>query len=274
MSFAANNQISIYKSVSLALGLMMFWSVAQADDEPKLPSAVRDSSFSKLASVPKTDADKEHWVGSLGMGFTLKHGNSNSSEGSLSAEAERDLHDSRMVANAMFVRSTSSDGSKSDSGTADFRAERNLSANIFGFVGTGYERDTDQGIDARGNVSTGLGVRAFNEPRLDVNLYSGADYAVEKKIHDDSVVSGVEALVGSEVRYTLSDTAKLTHRVLFYPNSVGGGGKRMVMQGELNSRLTERFGLQLAALVKYRENPADDRKHMDTVLYSGVTANF
>jgi putative salt-induced outer membrane protein YdiY len=261
-------------AVMVSLGCMGGVSVAWAAEADKLPSVVQDSSFSKLASAPSPQADKEHWTGSLGMGVTAQRGNTESSQGSLTAEAVRELHDSRMLANALFVRSVTRDGTKTDSGTADARAERNLSENIFGFVGAGYERDTAQGIDSRGNVSTGVGVRAFNEPRLDLNLYTGADLAAEKKVHEDAVTSGSEALFGTELRYKLSDTAHLSHRMLYYPNSVGGGGKRLIMQGELNSRLTEHFGLQLAALMKYRENPAEDHKHTDTVLFSGFTANF
>ena len=252
-----------------------------AEDKPaavvtptqKLPSAVQDDDFSRFASAPKTDSDKKHWTGSLSAGVTLQRGNTNSSQGSMSAEAERDLRDSRLIANGMFVRSTESDGTHAESATLDFRGERNISDNIFGFAGPSYERDTAQDLSGRSTLSTGLGLRALKDERYNLNLYGGVAYTIERDAHS-STDRGFEPLLGSEFKMQISETASFSNRIVIYPNAVGGGGKRVTVQSELTTRITRRIGLQIAALQKYRENVTDSHKHTDTSLFTGLTTNF
>lgn len=239
----------------------------------KLPSALQDDDFSRFASAPKPDADKRHWTGSIAAGVTLQRGNTNSSQGSLSMDAERDLRDSRFIANGMFVRSTESDGTHAESATADLRAERNASERMFGFAGIGYERDTAQDLSGRASLSTGLGVHALNEKIYTLNLYGGVAYTVERQTNA-STDRGFEPLMGSEFKWQISDTAGFSNRIVIYPNAIGGGGKRITVQSELTTRITERIGLQIAALQKYRENVTDSHKHTDTSLFAGVTTNF
>lgn len=239
----------------------------------KLPSAVQDDDFSKFASAPKTDADKRHWSGSIAAGVTLQRGNTNSSQGSVTTEAERDLRDSRFLASGMFVRSTESDGTHAESATADFRGERNVSENMFGFAGIGYERDTAQDLSGRGSINTGLGVHALDREPYKLNLYGGIAYTIERDAHS-STDRGFEPLLGSEFKWQISETASFANKIVIYPNAIGGGGKRVTMQSELTTRITRHIGLQIAALQKYRENVLDSHKHTDTSLFTGITTNF
>lgn len=239
----------------------------------KLPSAVRDEDFSKFASAPKTDADKRHWMGSIAAGVTLQRGNTNTSQGSVTAEAERDLRDSRFLASGMFVRSTESDGTHAESATTDMRAERNISETMFGFAGIGYERDTAQDLSGRGSLNTGLGAHVLDQEPCKLNLYGGVAYTVEREAHN-STDRGFEPLFGSEFRWQISETASFANKIVIYPNAIGGGGKRVTVQSELTTRITQRIGLQIAALQKYRENVLDSHKHTDTALFTGITTNF
>lgn len=259
---------AVLAALSLAGGLPL----AQAQDQPELPKAVADPLFKKLAQPPELKSSSGKWEGSLGMGLTARRGSSNSTEGSLSFDALREMRDSRLLANAIVVRSSENGERSGDTADADFRGERNLSEQMFGFAGLNAERDGLQDLSLRGSLSSGVGVRWYNTEDLTLNVYSGLAYSWER-YRTESDARGVEALLGSEFRYQLSPTSRVTHRMVVYPDSVGGG-TRYAMQGDLTTRINERFGLQLAVLQKYREKVRNANSHADTVVFTGITAGF
>lgn len=240
---------------------------------PATPKAVKDSMFNKLAQEPEIkDESSGKWEGSLGLGLTLRRGSTSSNQGSFSLDAERNMRESRLTANVLAVRNSENGTRSSDTATADFRGERKLDENSFGFAGIGLERDGLQDLTLRNSVSSGLGYRWFNDEEFSVNLYGGLAYSVEQyRTHDDA--RGVEALIGSELHYQISPTSRFSQRVVAYPDSVNGGA-RFALQGELNTRINAHFGLQLAVLQKYRERVSDQNAHSDTVFFTGITAGF
>ncbi|MBS1208504.1 MAG: putative salt-induced outer membrane protein [Proteobacteria bacterium] len=257
----------------LISSLLMAGAGAQAGDLPELPKAVKDPLFKPLDNKPELSDDPSgKWEGSFGLGFTLRQGNSNTTEGSVTLDAVRNMHSSRLLANALMVRSSEKGERSSDSGNADFRGERELSEKTFGFAGVGMERDSLQDMSLRGSLNSGVGVRWLNSESTVLNLHAGVAYSMERyKTGNDE--HGFEPLLGSEWRYELSPTSRITHRLVVYPDSVGGG-TRYAMQGELTTRINSHFGLQLAMLQKYREKVRDENSHTDTVIFTGITAGF
>ncbi|MDQ7988838.1 MAG: DUF481 domain-containing protein [Candidatus Dactylopiibacterium sp.] len=254
----------------LVVALLATASPAQADD---LPSAVNDPMFGKLASDPPLKDDGSgKWQGSLGAGLTLRRGSSNSTEGSLSLDAAREMRESRLTANALAVRS-SRDGERSgDTANGEFRGERRLSRNMFGFAGLGAERDALQDMTFRSSLSSGVGTRWVDNDTTQFNLYGGLAYSMERYT-DGRSPKGVEVLLGTELRHQISETSRITHRLVAYPDSISGGA-RFAMQGDLTTRINAHFGLQLSVLQKYREKVAEQNSHIDTVFFTGITAGF
>lgn len=246
---------------------------AHAQDAESLPPAVHDPLFKKLAQAPEIKEESSgKWEGSLGLGFTLRRGSSSSNQGSLSLDAERHMRDSRLIASVIAVRSSKNGERSSDTMNSDLRGERKLGERSFGFAGLGVERDALQDMTVRGSLSSGLGLRWLNAESLTLNLYSGLAYSFEHyRANKDA--KGVEALFGSEMRYEISPTSRISHRFVVYPDSIGGGA-RFAMQGDLTTRINSHFGLQLAVLQKYREKVRDQNSHADTVFFTGITAGF
>lgn len=261
---------SLCRLVSLSVLLICPPSFAQ--DLPGMPGAVDDPLFSNLAHEPTINKASGKWEGSLGFGFTARRGSDNSTEGSLSFDALREMRDSRLLANVVAVRSAENGQRDGDNAQADFRGERRISQRMFGFAGLGGERDAYQDMNFRGSVSSGVGVRWVETKATQFNLHVGLAYS-EERYRAGRAEKGLELLLGSEFRHQLSDTSRVTHRLVLYPDSVGGG-LRMAMQADLSTRINSHFGLQLAVLQKYRERARESSSNLDTVFFTGITAGF
>lgn len=235
------------------------------------PRVVADPAFNTLAVAPESGEGK--WTGSFGLGLTLRRGGTNSTQGSLTANATRAMRDSRLVARSIVVRSTSDSGEKSDNANIEFRAERNFATDFFGFLGAGLERDTDENLDLRQIYSFGAGARWIRTDELQLNLYSGLGYSVERNRHG-SKAKGFEVLLGSELNYSISPTSKLSQRAVFYPDSIGGAGPRYAIQADITTRINQHFGLQIAVLHKFRSGNGAAEDHTDSTLFTGITSNF
>ncbi|KAF7599331.1 MAG: hypothetical protein CGU28_14090 [Candidatus Dactylopiibacterium carminicum] len=254
----------------LVLAATLFPLCSNADD---LPDPIRDASFNSLATAPETGEASGKWGGNFGAGVTMRRGSSANTQGSLSLDALRVMRDSRLLANALMVRSASRGEDHEDNANASLRGERNIDAKWFGFAEQGFERDTAQALDARYTTSLGLGWRFLHGEETDLNLYSGLAYSQEHN-REGGNARGVEALLGLEARHQFSEGASFSLRAVAVPNAVGPRGARVALQGALNTRITSRLGLQIAALHKYRENPPDDAQQNELVLFTGVTARF
>ncbi|MBK9219816.1 MAG: DUF481 domain-containing protein [Uliginosibacterium sp.] len=244
----------------------------QAQDAERIPSAVHDPVFGKLAQAPDLKESDGKWAGSLGLGVTLRRGSTSATEGSLSLDAERTMRDSRLFASLIAVHSAENGERSSDTMTGDLRGERKLGERQFGFVGLGLERDALQDMTARGSLSTGLGMRWLNAETHALTLYGGLAYSFEHyRASEDA--KGVESLFGAEWRYEISPTSRISQRLVVYPASIRGGA-RLALQGSLTTRINSHFGLQVAVLQKYRETIRDQNSHADTVFFTGITTGF
>lgn len=256
----------------LSLGLLSCAPALYAQDLPDLPSAVEDPLFRKLAHEPEIKKGSGKWEGSLGLGFTARRGSKNSTEGSISLDALREMRDSRLLVNVLGVRSAEDGERSGDTAQGEFRGERRISEHMFGFAGLGGERDPQQDMTLRASLSSGVGVRWLNTATSSFNLYGGLAYSTER-YREGASEKGLELLLGTELRVDISDTSRITQRFVVYPDSVGGGA-RFAMQGELNTRINAHFGLQLALLQKYREKVRTEGSNLDTVFFTGLTAGF
>lgn len=258
--------------VLFPLCCLAFQGIAQAQDAPDMPGAVQDSMFHKLASEPELKDGTGKWKGSLGAGITLRRGSTNSTEGSLSLDASRVMRDSRLLATALAIRSSENGQRSGDTANGEFRGERRIERNMFGFAGLGAERDAMQDMTFRSSLSTGVGTRWIDNETTGLNLYAGVAYSMERYTTGETP-KGLEPLLGSEFMYHISETSRLTHRMVLYPDSVSGG-TRFAMQGDLTTSINERFGLRLSVLHKYREKVRNENSHFDTVFFTGITAGF
>lgn len=275
---AAQHSPPVMKSTPSAVRLLLpvllagWQGAGHAQDEPSLPSAVQDSMFQRLAAEPELNDASGKWKGSLGASLTMRRGSSSSTEGSLSMDASRVVSDSRLTATALAVRGSSNGERSDDTANGEFRGERRIDNSLFGFAGIGAERDALQDMTFRSSISTGIGTRWIESDTTSLNLYGGLAYSMERYTTGENP-KGFEPLLGTELRHELSETARITHRLIVYPDSVSGG-TRFATQADITTRITDHLGLQLSVLHKYREKVRNENSHFDTVFFTGITAGF
>src|SRR5947209_15472192 len=89
-----------------------------------------DPAFGRMANAPQSGDGR--WKGSLGFGMTISHGNSESTQASLSIDATRTMHDSRFLVHSLLIRATSGGSTTVDNDLAEGRYERNFGNASFG----------------------------------------------------------------------------------------------------------------------------------------------
>ncbi|MFA9439903.1 YdiY family protein [Uliginosibacterium sp. sgz301328] len=257
---------SLRQTLPALIGATLFVSLpAHGQGRPS------DPAFKSMASSPQSGNGR--WTGSLGFGMTISRGNSNSTQASLSADAVRALRDSRIVLHGLFIRNTSNGDTTADNDLASARYERNFAQAWFGFGDATLERDPFKDLELRQTYGAGAGYRLLRAEGLQLNVYGGLAYTFEdNKTASDA--KGIEPMVGNDFTYALSQTATLSQRWVLFPNTVGRGGIRSVFQVDLSTKITERFGLQLSVLNKFREKVLPGEKKSDTIIFTGITANF
>lgn len=252
-----------------SLLLLLALSSLSVHAEP--PPAVKDPMFNSLAISPQSGEGK--WKGGAGLGVTLSRGSNNTTQATLTGEATRAMRDSRLIGRALVIRN-SADGKRSnDVANLEARGERNFDGDMFGFGDAMLERDLNNDLRLRQTAGAGIGRRLHDEDGLLLNAYVGVSYAVAN-YYTASDGRGAEAMLGQDLAYRLSDTSKLSQRLVLVPNSVGPGGVRTALQADITTRITDRFGLQLAVLHKYRENVAAGDAHNDIIVFTGLTSSF
>ncbi|GAB4060526.1 DUF481 domain-containing protein [Uliginosibacterium sediminicola] len=256
-----------FRLIGTVACLLLSVPAAQADT----PAAVDDPIFSTLAKPPEQGEGK--WQGSLGMGFTLNRGNDNSTQASFSGNAVRAMRDSRLVARALVIRNSSSGERTSESANLEFRGERSFDDNMFGFGDAQLERDVKNDLSLRQSLSAGIGRRLYDEEAIRLNLYGGLAYAMAN-FYEARDGRGFEPMVGEDMDYKLSETSRLGQRFVLFPTTVGAGGMRTALQADITTRITDRFGLQVAVLHKYREQTNGTSKHNDLTIFTGLTSKF
>jgi putative salt-induced outer membrane protein len=224
-----------------------------------------------IANSPQSGDGR--WKGTLGFGMTLNKGNSESTQASLAADANRTLRDSRILFHALLIHSTSGGDTTVDSDLGEARYERNFAEAAFGYGDITLERDPFRDLNLRQSYAGGLGYRLLKREDSQLNAYVGVSYTLEdRKAAEDA--RGWEPTIGNDFTYTISETASIAQRWVLFPTTVGNGGVRSVFQIDLNMKLVGRVGVQISFLNKYRQRVAQGEKSTDSILFTGITAGF
>lgn len=258
---------SCFFRVSLRAALGLLWPMSACLAQ----SPLSDPAFRHLAYPG--DSGDGRWKGSLGFGMTVSHGNSDSTQATLSVDATRPLRDSRFLLHALLIRSTSGGSTTVDNDLGEARYERNFAKTWFGFGDITLERDPFRNLELRQSYAGGTGYRLLTREDLQLNVYAGTAYTIEDK-RTEQDARGWEPMIGNDFRYKLSENASIGQRWVLFPTTVGSGGVRSVFQIDLNTKLSGRFGVQISLLNKYRQHVGLGEKNSDTILFTGITASF
>jgi putative salt-induced outer membrane protein YdiY len=217
------------------------------------------------------------WSGSADAGLSAARGNTDALVISLGSQVARTTQEDKLslYAASLFARNGTSGVSitTAEAIRGGARYDRNISDRLFAFALTDLEHDKFQQLDLRLVFGGGLGYHARKTERTRLDLFGGGSYNREK-FSTGLTRNSLEALVGDELSYKLSESTTLAQRAVLYPNLSEFGEYRFAFDLTGVTRLTRQLGLQATVSDRFQSNPLPGIKKNDLLLTTGIRITF
>lgn len=223
-----------------------------------------------------------NWKSSLGLSYVGTSGNTDTSSLGLDFTSERKPLPWGLNLAASFTRADDGGVVTAEQYYVGGRGLRELSERWSIFAGLSWARDPFSGFDNRYLVEAGAEVLAIESKHHKLSFDLGLTWTSEDQIRTDDVtqetftetVDWAGAVAGLAWEWTISGSASLTERLLYYPNFDDSADWRVGSDTALKASLTKMLALQLSYLVRYRNQPIDDLENTDTTTKMSVVLNF
>ncbi len=214
------------------------------------------------------------WAGSLGLSWVATSGNTDTSSFGLDFGLDRVPDPWGLSFLARGNRAEDSGNLTAENYLLSGRAVRKLNDRWEAFGGLAWAKDTFAGFDSQTVVSAGATYLAVQSDRHLLTFDMGLAYTWEDRIPPAEDMNFIGGLFGLGWEWKISESAKLTERLVFLPNFDTTSDWRLssmtAIEAAVNSWLALRFGFD----VRYRNEPIGDAKSTDTTSTASVVFNF
>lgn len=222
------------------------------------------------------------WESALGLSYLATTGNTETSSFGLDFKAARRPTPWGLDLVATFTRAEENENLTAEQYLVGGRALRRLSDRWSLFAGASWARDTFSGFENRWIAEAGVEYLAFESARHKLTVDLGLTWTKEDRIFLDELsqeeftesFDWLGAVAGLAYEWTISDSASLTERLLYYPNFDDSSDWRVASDTALRASLTEMLALQLSYQIRYRNQPIDTNESTDTTTRISVVLNF
>lgn len=197
------------------------------------------------------------WTGSIGGGFAVTRGNTDTATANVGADV---LHDAGtdvvFKATGLLLRGSSNGASNVDRSQADARLSYKLSPRLSAFALTTFARDRFKAIDYLLAPTAGLSYQVLAGPRLEWTTDGSLGLVFEKNRDRDVSTSGA-MLAGEKLTYTLGARSKLTHAATGLWKMDDVGDAFYTLSAGLLTSIAGNFDLKTEFLSTYKRKPTD-----------------
>lgn len=208
-------------------------------------------------------APENPWEGSLGLSALITSGNSDTQSLGADVAFKRKPMPWGLEVTAQFARVEDQGVKTAERYLARLRGERMLDERWSLFAGAGFEQDKFAGFDRRTVIEAGGKYGALLGPVHELSFDAGLTWTREEFVSglDDDYLG---ALFGLAYAWKISDTAKLTERLVTYPNLDDSNDWRLTSETALQADLNSRLALKLGYLLRYDHQPPPGFEDTDT----------
>lgn len=229
------------------------------------------------------------WESAFGLSYVATTGNTETSSFGLDFKSSRRPTPWGLDLVATFTRAEENENLTAEQYLVGGRALRRLNDRWSAFAGLSWARDTFAGYDSRWIAEAGVEYLALESARHKLSFDLGLTWTKEDRILTREVTPPVVpqefeeytesfdwlgAVAGLAYEWTISDSASLTERLLYYPNFDDSSDWRLASDTALRASLTELLALQLSYQIRYRNRPIDNNESTDTTTRMSVVLTF
>jgi putative salt-induced outer membrane protein len=222
------------------------------------------------------------WVTALGLSYVGTSGNTDTSSLGLDFRSTRRPTPWGLDLVATFTRAEDRDTVTAEQYLVGGRGSRSLNDRWSLFAGLSWARDTFGGFENRYIAEAGAEYLAVKTDRHTLSFDAGLTWTSEDQIRYDELteteftesVDWLGGVAGLKWDWAFSKSASLGERLLYYPNFDDTSDWRIASETAVTADLTKLLALQFSYLVRYRNQPIDDREKTDTTTKVSVVMSF
>ena len=243
-------------------------SIRTLEEQKKFESA--------LAPVPQ-EGVFAFWSGTLDVGFSMTSGNSDtrSFTGAFRGVREKESNKLAVYANALQVRN-STNGPVRITGQSIWsgaRLDADITKKWFVFGSGDFEYNKPQRLDIRAVLGAGGGYHILRNERAGLNITAGFTNNYEN-FSTGLTRNSAEALIGQDLRLRINNRARLTNRLVIYPNLSNSGNYRALLDASLQTDLNNWLGWHVTIGNRYNSRPVTATEKNDFLMSTGLRVSF
>lgn len=217
------------------------------------------------------------WSGTLDVGFSMTSGNSDtrSFTGAFRGVREKESNKLAVYANALQVRN-STNGPVRITGQSIWsgaRLDADITKKWFVFGSGDFEYNKPQRLDLRAVLGAGGGYHILRSDRAGLNITAGFTNNYEN-FSTGLTRNSAEALIGQDLRLRINNRARLTNRLVIYPNLSNTGNYRALLDASLQTDLNNWLGWHVTVGNRYNSRPVTATEKNDFLMSTGLRVSF
>lgn len=215
------------------------------------------------AEEAETEEDAKAWEGEAGLSFLSTSGNTETETLGLDFRLEKMPDPWGVAIVAQLQRAEEDSVRTAERYFLSVRAKRSLSERWELFFGLSGEQDEFSGIDLRTLAESGV---VYTVPTPDAHALAfdlGATWTDEDRVEPEPDSDSIGAVLGLAWEWKISDNATLSERLATFPNFDDSDDWRLESTTALTASINERFAVQVAYELRFRDEPIGDRDDTD-----------
>lgn len=230
-----------------------------------------------LAQDPQGEGEAEaepRWQGKAGLSLLATSGNTETESFGLDLSLERRPEPWGLALGVQLHRAEEDGVRTAERYLASLRGKRALGERWELFAGIAGEQDEFAGLDLRTLIEAGATYAALRGSAHLLSFDFGVNWTDEDRLPPQPDVDYLGAILGLSYEWKISDSASLTERLAYYPNFDDSDDWRADSTTALTASLSERFALQFAYELRYRNRPIGRRDDTDTTTKVSLVLNL
>lgn len=222
----------------------------------------------------EAEAPEPLWTGSAALSYVSTTGNTDTTSFGLDFSFVRRPTPWGFEAYGLFNRAEDAGDLTAERYLAGVRGSRAQGDRWSVFAGLSGEKNEFAGFDMRTLLETGATYKAVDDGKFFLSFDGGLTYTDEDRIAPEPDESFMGGLAAMHFGWTISETAKLTEDLTYYPNFDVSSDWRMKSITALDASLTDLFGLRLSYEYRFRNEPIGDNDDTDTTTKASLVVKF
>lgn len=232
-----------------------------------LPVLAQDTAEAETAPEPL-------WTGNGALGYVSTSGNTDTSSLGLDFTVSRRPTPWGLEIFGLYNTADTDGVTTAERYLLGIRGTRELNDRWTLFAGLSGEKDEFAGFDMRTVVEAGATYKAVDNGTIFLAFDGALTYTDENRVPPAADVSYLGALAAVHFGWQISETARLTEDLNYYPNFDEGSDWRMDSITALEASLTDLFGLRMSYEWRYRNEPIDGNDDTDTTTKMSLVFKF